>query len=503
MGAGQRLVVLDAAAEQPMSFIEIEFLFFLPIVWIVHWLMPRKTIPQNAVLLVSSYLFFAAWHWKVLGLVVGGTAVDYVVSRYLSRTEETAGAGRVRRIALAISLALSLGALAFFKYEAFFATSANALLMGLGFSSSLPVLKLALPLGISFYTLQRVGYVLDIYWGRHPPARNLLEFAVFTSFFPQVTAGPISRASELLPQLQGPRHLTADLLARGTGAFLLGYVLKGWAGDSIGNDLVNPVFAGSGEFGVMAHWAGAAGYALQVFGDFAGYSLMAIGVGRLFGIELPVNFNFPFLSRSLPELWRRWHITLNRWLFDYIFTPLTTSRGWFRGRVDTALLLTFLASGLWHGANWTFVLWGALHGLGMVVHRNWDEMYRGWCRRNRAWVKRRQSRWYAALAWSTTIGFFVFTLVPFRSPDIGAAADYFSQMIGSAGGAFPPIGGNVSLAMLTIIGYHLLELKPLSWVRERYFALPAVVRGMAYGAVIVFLMIETPVASGTFIYQQF
>jgi D-alanyl-lipoteichoic acid acyltransferase DltB (MBOAT superfamily) len=486
-----------------MSFIEIEFLFFLPIVWVLHWLLPRRTAFQNAALLVSSYLFFAAWHWKVLGLVVGGTLVDYVVGSYLGRTNASHESTVSRRIALTTSLVVSLGALAFFKYENFFASSINALLMQLGFASSLPVLKLALPLGISFYTLQRVGYILDVYWGRHAPARTFLEFAVFTSFFAQVTAGPISRASELLPQLQQSRRLTPDLLARGAGAFLMGYVLKGWAGDSIGNDVVNPIFERSAEFGMIAHWVGVGGYALQVFGDFAGYSLMAIGVGRLFGIELPVNFNFPFLSRSLPELWRRWHITLNRWLFDYIFTPLTTSHGWFRGRIDVALLVTFLASGLWHGANWTFVMWGALHGLGMVIHRRWDEAYRGLCRANRSWVQRRKSWWYAACAWLATIGFFVLTLVPFRSPDISSAAAYAERMFSGSVGGLPPMGVNVMLAMLVMVGYHVAELKHFAWSRERFFALPAFVRGMAYGAVVVFLMIKTPIASGTFIYQQF
>jgi D-alanyl-lipoteichoic acid acyltransferase DltB (MBOAT superfamily) len=283
----------------------------------------------------------------------------------------------------------------------------------------------------------------------------------------------------------------------------MGYVLKGWAADSIGNDVVNPIFERSAEFGMIAHWVGVGGYALQVFGDFAGYSLMAIGVGRLFGIELPVNFNFPFLSRSLPELWRRWHITLNRWLFDYIFTPLTTSHGWFRGRFDAALMVTFLASGLWHGANWTFVLWGALHGLGMVLHRRWDEAYRGLCRANRAWVQRRRSWWYTTCAWLMTIGFFVLTLVPFRSPDISTAAAYAERMFAGSVGGLPPMGGNVMLAMLVFVGYHVAELKHFAWSRERFFALPAFVRGMAYGAVVVFLMIKTPIASGTFIYQQF
>ena len=285
------------------------------------------------------------------------------------------------------------------------------------------VLHLILPLGISFYTLQRVGYILDVYWGRQAPCKSLMEFAVFCAFFPQLTAGPISRARELLPQLSAARRPDPQKLTDGALSFLTGFALAAWAANAIGARLVDPVFANPAAYTVASHWVGVAGYALQVFGDFAGYSLMAIGVARFFGIELPVNFNFPFLSRSLPELWRRWHITLNRWLFDFIFTPMTTSRGWFRGRIGVALMFTFLASGLWHGANWTFVAWGFLHGIGMVVNYQWDEFYKSLCRRDRSYVKKRQGHAYQFVAWLLTMAFFVVTLVPFRAPD-GAPRSY-------------------------------------------------------------------------------
>ena len=482
-----------------MSFVEIEFMFFLPAVFLLYWIAPRRAAFQNSILLVASYLFYATWHWKLLSLLVAGTLVDYFVGLYLSNQEPVRG----RRLALSISLTFSLGALAFFKYENFFASQANLLLQGVGLAPSIPLLHLALPLGISFYTLQRVGYILDVYWGRQASCKSLTEFAVFCAFFPQLTAGPISRARELLPQLSAARRLDPQKLADGALSFLTGFALAAWAGNLIGARLVDPVFANPAAYTVASHWVGVAGYALQVFGDFAGYSLMAIGVARFFGIELPVNFNFPFLSRSLPELWRRWHITLNRWLFDFIFTPMTTSRGWFRGRIGVALMFTFLASGLWHGASWTFVAWGFLHGLGMVVNYRWDEYYKTLCRRDRSYVKKRQGRAYQFVAWLLTMAFFVVTLVPFRAPDGALRSGYAWGMLSSSGGQAVEFGGRAILAVAFIVGYHLIELKPLGFLRQRFFAFPAPVRGIAYGVAIVFLMLITPVGSGTFIYQQF
>jgi D-alanyl-lipoteichoic acid acyltransferase DltB (MBOAT superfamily) len=485
-----------------MSFVEVEFAYFLPGVLLLYWVAYRSVTIQNAVLLGASYVFYASWHWQPLFLLIAGTLLDFLVARYLGRNASDVAPFR-RRLALAASLAFSLGALAFFKYEDFFAAQANVLLRSLGLEATIPALQWMLPLGISFYTLQRIGYILDVYWQRQVPSPSLLQFATFCAFFPQITAGPISRGSELLPQLERSRSPDADQWGTGTVEFLLGYALKAWAATILGTVAVDPVFADPAAYTVLSHWIAVTGYALQVFADFAGYSLMAIGVARLFGIDLPMNFNFPFFSKSLPELWRRWHISLNRWLFDYIFTPLTTSTGWFRGRLDTALMLTFLASGLWHGANWTFIAWGAMHGIGMIAHRHWDEFYKSLCRRDRSYVKRRQTATYGIAATIATVGFFVLTMVPFRAPDMSTALLFARGMIASSGDKAVHVGGGLVLVVMFIVAYHLVQLCPFKSFRDGFFAAPAPVRGICYGASIAFLMIFTPVGSGTFIYQQF
>jgi alginate O-acetyltransferase complex protein AlgI len=480
-------------------------IFFLPLALIVYWLLPARRLAQNTWLLACSYAFYASWSVSLLALLVAGTLLDFAVGRYLADSAARADAASIlrRRAALFCSLGFSLGALAFFKYEGFFAGSLNQLLAAFNLRASLPVLHLLLPLGISFYTLQRVGYILDVYWNRHAGCASLLDFALFTSYFPQVTAGPISRASELLPQLGEARRWSPDLIAKGTNAYLLGYALKAWAGNTIGQQIVDPVFTAGASYSAFSHWLAIFSYAAQVFCDFAGYSLIAIGLSQAFGITLPQNFNFPFLSRSLPELWRRWHITLNRWLFDYIFTPLTTSDGWFRGRLDLALVLTFLASGLWHGANWTFIAWGVMHGLGMVIQRNWDERYRRWCRVRRSLVDLRRSRGYILTAWLLTQMFFVLSLIPFRAPDIHSAFAFLTDIGSSTGTQSIPAGVNATLALAFVVAYHLQELPWLAAWRRRIMALPDAVRGFAYGSAVAFLLLQTPPGSGVFIYQQF
>ncbi len=483
-----------------MSLTHIEFLFFFPTLLALYWLGPRLRIYQNAVLLAGSYLFFGSWHWHLLLLIISGTWLDYFISRQFHDPQHSKS---TRRILLTVSLLYSLGALCFFKYSGFFATAANSALQTIGIQHSLPVLQLLLPLGISYWTLQRVGYMLDSYWGRIKPTNSLLDFSLFVCFFGQLTAGPISRASELLPQLQKPRVLTPDWISSGCLAFLVGYTLKAFVGEILGEGIVGKTFDDPELYASFALWLGVFGFAGQVFADFAGYSLMAIGVGRLCGIELPQNFNAPFIRRSLPELWRRWHITLNRWLFDYIFTPLTTSRGWFRNRLDVGLFLVFFASGFWHGAAWTYLLWGVLHGIGMIVHRNWDALYRRWCRADRRFVKWRKSVIYSALSWLLTVGFFVLTLVPFRATDINTTLTYYTGLLKSAGTGTLDISPLVLLGLLFIVALHLLELKPIGRLTSLYWKVPPLVRGLGYGFVVALLILVVPFSKGTFIYQQF
>ncbi len=483
-----------------MSFTNVEFLFFLPVVFLLYWGGPRHRIYQNSILLVASYLFFGSWHWQLLLLIIAGTWMDYYISRQFGKP---GGDENHRKRLLIVSLLFSLGSLCFFKYAGFFATAANDALQLIGIENGLPVLKLILPLGISYWTLQRVGYMLDTYWRRIEPANSLLDFSLFVCFFGQVAAGPISRASELLPQLQKARRIEPHWIATGAFAFLLGYVLKAFVGEMLGESLVSRAFSSPEIYTSLSLWLGVIGFAGQVFADFAGYSLMAIGTARLFAIELPMNFNVPFLSRSLPELWRRWHITLNRWLFEYIFTPLTTSKGWFRNRLDLGMLIVFAASGLWHGAAWTYVCWGLLHAFGMIVQRNWDMLYRSWCRRSRVFVTIRKSLPYSMVSWFLTILFFVLTLVPFRAADIDTAVGYYRGLVDSPGSAELAISPLVLLAFLFIVGMHLIELKPLNKIKTLFYATPPLIRGVAYGLAVAILVLVVPFSKGTFIYQQF
>lgn len=223
--------------------------------------------------------------------------------------------------------------------------------------------------------------------------------------------------------------------------------------------MVDPVFAAPSGYATGVRWTSLFGYAAQLFSDFAGYSLMALGTGKLFGLTLPDNFHHPFLSKSLAELWRRWHISLNTWLFDYLFVPLTTGRSWFRGRTGAGFLVVFLVSGLWHGATWTFVLWGLAHGVALAGHHAYDQWYKGRCRKDRRWVTARKSRPYALASWFVTQLFFV--------------------------------------------GYHLLEVGPGPVWKARFLALPAPLRGVAYGLALAFLFIYVPLGASTFIYAQF
>lgn len=481
-----------------MSLVSTEALFFLPALLVLYWLSPRSATIQNLILVVASYLFYITWHWQMLSLVVLGTLIDFATTRLMSDASQTR-----KRTLLAISLLYGLGTLGFFKYQNFFANSANELFAALGIDVSIPVLNLLLPLGISFYTLQRLSYVFDVYLERATPAASLINFAAYACYFPQLTAGPIARSDELLQQLNEPRHLTFDRVFDGLSVFLLGYVMASWAAPVFDEALVVPTYNAVGELNALSHWLGATGFALQVFADFAGYSLIAIGISRLFAIELPQNFDAPFISRSVPEFWRRWHITLNRWLFDYIFTPMTTSRGFFRGRISLALFVTFLASGLWHGAAWTFILWGLIHAAAMIAQHNWDVYYRSLCRRDRKFVAWRKSTAYSLCAWLLTMVVFVVSMVPFRSPDIAATGDFFAAMLASQGSDQVRLSGSLLLALAFIVILHVARAPFAARALKLYTRVPAVIRGGIYGGLTALVLTMVPAGDGVFIYQGF
>jgi len=480
---------------------EVSFAAFAAVVFVIYWCLPRRAGVQNAVLLAASYVFYATWSLELLLLLVGVTLVDHATIRFLGKPDVPEPK---RKLVFAADAAANLLVLATFKYLGFFAEPLHGLFARIGLDVSAASLRLALPLGISYYTLAKLGAVIDVYYRRIAPCRSFVDFALFVAFFPQIIAGPIGRATTLWPQYARARRLEPRHLTGGASAFLLGFTMKAYVAEWLGTACVDPVFLDPARYSAAGHWLGLFGYAFQVFFDFAGYSLMAIGVGRFFGIELPQNFHRPFLATGLLQIWRRWHITLNAWLFDYVFNPLTTGGGWMRGRIALGLFLVLLLSGFWHGARWTFVLWGALHGLGLVVQHRWDVFYRGLCRKNRVWVARRRSRGYRWAAWALTQGFFLLTLVPFRLGDLSATRAFARGLFSSPGDALPDVRSlSLVLVVAFIAVYHAVAIPALSRSRFALARLPAPLRGVAYGLAVVFLAVFVPAGAGTFIYAQF
>ena len=478
-------------------------LLFLPAVLGLHFVLPRRASWQNALLLAASWLFYFTWAPRYVPLLLAVTGVHYVAGRWLgsiraSSQDAAAPGSRGAGAILAGVIAADVGLLVAFKYLGFLARAASGLGGLLGLDVAIAAPSWVVPLGISFWTLQQIGYLADVHMGRREPCRSLLTFATFSSFFPQIQAGPIPR-SDQLDQLAQPRGITVDNVRTGSFRFFRGFVFRFLVAATLGELLVDPVFAQAGQASALRHWAALLGYAGQAFCDFAGYTDMAIGIAIVLGIRLPENFNFPFLAQNLLDIWRRWNMSFNNWLFEYVYSPLVTGTGWFRGRLDLGFLAVFLISGLWHGAAWTFVLWGALQGLGLVVQRRFDSRYRDLCRKDRVWVTRRKSRGYRMASWALTQSFFVLTLIPFRAASLGEAGAFTRGLVGGGGTAVTglPVRDliNLMVCVALLVAYHALQ--------GRMIRVPAVVRGISYGLVIVYLAIFMPVARGTFIYAQF
>jgi D-alanyl-lipoteichoic acid acyltransferase DltB (MBOAT superfamily) len=339
-----------------------QYAVFLPLVLLIYWRLKHRG--QNVLLLLASYAFYAFWDPRFLLLMAFSTITDFTVGRVLDHTEDE---GR-RRLYFGLSLVVNLGILGFFKYFNFFIGSAADLLERLGFQSNVPTLRVLLPVGISFYTFHGISYTFDVFRRHIEPTRDLLTFAVFVSFFPQLVAGPIGRAHLQLPQFEHPRRRPdRDQVMTAVFLILQGLVKKIVIADALA-PYVNRAFASPLSAGWVDLLVGAYAFALQIYGDFSGYSDVARGSARLLGVELPRNFNQPYLARNITEFWQRWHISLSTWLRDYLYVPLGGNRG-SKVRTYRNLFLTMLIGGLWHGAAWTFVVWGAYHGALLVAHR--------------------------------------------------------------------------------------------------------------------------------------
>lgn len=341
-----------------MIFNSINFAIFLPIVFLLYWFATTRNLRlQNNLLLVSSYFFYACWDWRFLFLLVFSTLLDYFTGIKIHEAENK----KQRLFWLWLSIGVNLGFLGVFKYYNFFATSfANGLSL-LGVNANLGSLNVILPVGISFYTFHGLSYVIDLYNDRIKPERNFIDYSVFVSFFPLLVAGPIERATHLLPQILKKREFDATKAADGLRQILWGLFKKMVIADNCA-EYANTIFNNSTGYSGATLALGSLFFAFQIYCDFSGYSDIALGTARLFGIDLLRNFAFPYFSRDIAEFWRRWHISLSSWFRDYLYIPLGGSKGGIWMKIRNTFII-FLVSGFWHGANWTFIMWGFLNAL--------------------------------------------------------------------------------------------------------------------------------------------
>jgi D-alanyl-lipoteichoic acid acyltransferase DltB (MBOAT superfamily) len=341
-----------------MLFNSLEFAIFLPIVFFLYWFMAKKSLRvQNMLLLLASYFFYGCWDWRFLFLLAISTFIDYFTGlRIHAATSQNS-----KRLWLRISIIANLGFLGVFKYYNFFAESLESLLSSAGIHVNPGTLEIILPVGISFYTFHGLSYVFDIYKGKITPTGNWVNYSLFVSFFPLLVAGPIERATHLLPQVEKPRQFDYTQAVRGMRLILWGLFKKIVIADALAIR-VDGVFSNIPEQSALSLIIGTVFFAIQIYCDFSGYTDIARGVARLFGFELLLNFAFPYFSRDIAEFWRRWHISLSSWFRDYLYIPLGGSR---KGtdKAITNTFIIFLVSGLWHGANWTFIIWGLLHAI--------------------------------------------------------------------------------------------------------------------------------------------
>lgn len=401
-----------------MTFDSIAFVLFLPIVFLVYWRLSDHRQLQNTSLLIASYVFYGWWNWRLLGLIILATCTSYLSAKavYQSHCRDAHGRARLYNV---INIVIHLGILCIFKYHDFFAQSFNTLMQTIGWDAGWPLLHLLLPMGISFYTFQALSYTIDVHRGTIKPENNLINFATYLAFFPQLVAGPIERAGRLLPQFASPSRFNYQETVEGCRLMLWGYTKKIVIADNCAS-VVELIFRDPHSAGGSALLYGVLLFAFQIYADFSGYSDIAIGTARLFGIRLSSNFNNPYFATSIPDFWHRWHISLTSWFRDYVYIPLGGSRrGRFRTLANTVFV--FALSGLWHGANWTFVAWGFYNGL---LFLPWCM---GWLRRNKDAEEQRFCRRLPSMA--LTFAFVCIGWAIFRAESLSQAWVIMSRII--------------------------------------------------------------------------
>ena len=468
--------------EGRMLFHDAPFLWLLLATCVAYWGVLRTRRARNLLLLGASVVFYTRWSAPLVLLVVATALYDYGMALAI----EAAPTARGRRARLVAAVVVPLGLLAYFKYTNFLVAQVWPLF---GASRPPPVFAIVLPLGISFYTFETIAYVIDVYRRRIPAERDIVNYALFLLFFPHLIAGPIVRPGQLLPQLRRGRALDWSRVEVGVRLFVLGMLKKAVVADQLAL-IVDPVFARPDSYATGTLWTAAVSYAVQIYCDFSGYSDMAIGAAHLLGITLPTNFRMPYFAANPAEFWRRWHITLSTWLRDYLYIPLGGNR---HGTLMTYrnLLLTMLLGGLWHGAAWTFVVWGGYHGMLLALHRAipWP-----------AWTGRPSLR---PLRVALTFLLVCVGWVFFRAASLGLAATMLARMFAPAAGLglAPGVSALVAAILGTVLVAHLVGT--FADVPRLVRAVPAPILGTALAGGFLLAALLAPDTGGAFIYFQF
>lgn len=483
-----------------MSFNSWEFIFFLAIVYLAYWALPWRRV-QNIFLLTASYYFYAAWDWRFLSLILTSTIVDYICGLRIRHGKSQ----RARSIWLTVSMVANLGLLGFFKYYGFFLSSLEPILEGMGVSARSLHLHIVLPVGISFYTFQTMSYTIDIYRGELEPTADFLDFALFVAFFPQLVAGPIERAKNLLPQILTPRSPDAESFKTGMWLILWGLWKKIVIADNMAY-IADTIFLNTATATTAMMYLGVVAFAWQVYCDFSAYSDIARGSARLLGFELMLNFDLPYFAVNPADLWRRWHISLSTWLRDYLYMPLGGNRvSTLRNAFN--LIFTMSLCGLWHGAGWNFVGWGVFNGVGLAVHQTIKRV------RGRSGDRATGLHWLLAVI--GTFHFFLAGLVIFRCSrrvwvDGRLVDDSFAQLLEVLTSFRNGWGVDVrSLEVLQSLSLFIVPMIILEWFQLRkndhlfMFRMVRPARAAFAGCALFYWLIWGVQAGESFIYFQF
>jgi len=458
-----------------MLFNSTAFLLFLPTVFFLYWFVFKNQLrAQNVLLLVASYIFYGWWDWRFLSLIIASTFLDYFIALALQKTERSSK----RKVLLAISLAGNLGMLGFFKYYNFFVTSWIEVWSSVGITMEATTLNIILPVGISFYTFQTLSYTIDVYRKEMQPTKSFIDFAAFVTFFPQLVAGPIERASHLLPQFYKNRNFDYQNAVDGVKLIIWGMFKKVVVADNCAF-FVNTIFENPEAYSSGELFVGMVFFAFQIYGDFSGYSDMAIGISKLFGFDLMVNFKFPYFSRDIAEFWRRWHISLSTWFRDYIYIPLGGSKGT-QGLQIRNVMIIFLVSGFWHGANWTYVAWGLFHALLFLPLLLFNV--------NRSHLITKSYGWLDFAKIGVTFLVVCIGWVFFRADSITDAFQYLAHLfeLKSLGlSLFYKTNANLMIFALSVLAVGILSMQELVWVIKKR-DLPKI---SAFGALLLVLLI--------------